>query len=209
MDFKLIRVSVLAFVSAMALIVVAVLATNSDLFKRGSPDDSSAAASSYATDEGTATEFGERIGDDLKAFLKDPEFFDDATDNTSGYSEQDVTSLTLLAESTDTGLEARIMNNSTGELEMGVLFRLSVAPSSQARSEGEERVFTDENEDGRIEAVDLPAGIYDVKLLAQEGYHVPAEPLVVTVGVADASTGSATGDPAPEPVEGQGDENEP
>lgn len=80
MDKKVFSMALLTIFSAFILIIVIIYATNVDkinsLFGRGGSGDSAESASSQEVSV-TETEYGQQIGDDLKSFMYDENFFDE------------------------------------------------------------------------------------------------------------------------------------
>ena len=79
MDSKTFRLAVLSIVSILLLVAVIVYAANRDRFGElfGKKAKNDTAENDAVTAESvTETEYGEQIGDDLKAFILDPDFFD-------------------------------------------------------------------------------------------------------------------------------------
>ena len=81
MDAKVFRLTILTIISAFILVAVIIYATNADrigrMFGNGDKNEATENASveEQATDEAA---YGQQIGDDLKAFLYDDDFFDEA-----------------------------------------------------------------------------------------------------------------------------------
>ncbi len=78
MDSKTFRLAVVSMVSILLLVALIVYAANMDRFGKlfDKKTDTSPAETVTETAEVTEGEFGEQIGDDLKAFITDPDFFD-------------------------------------------------------------------------------------------------------------------------------------
>ena len=77
MDSKAFRLSILAIITTIVLVGVVVYAANRE--KINSLIGASGAAEaevSETVEEGTATDYGEQIGDNLKGFLTASDFFD-------------------------------------------------------------------------------------------------------------------------------------
>ena len=81
MDAKVFRMAILTIISAFILVAVIIYATNADkinrLFGKGDKNEAADSASIEisVTDEAA---YGQQIGDDLKAFMYDDDFFDEA-----------------------------------------------------------------------------------------------------------------------------------
>lgn len=80
MDAKVFRLAILTILSAFILVAVIIYATNADKIGRllGN-DNKNETSESVSTEEAVADEasYGQQIGDDLKAFLYDDDFFDE------------------------------------------------------------------------------------------------------------------------------------
>ncbi len=81
MDAKVFRMAILTIISAFILVAVIIYATNADrinrLFGKGDQNEASDSASIEMSVVDEAA-YGQQIGDDLKAFLYDDDFFDEA-----------------------------------------------------------------------------------------------------------------------------------
>ena len=77
MDSKAFRLSILAIITTVVLIGVVVYAANRDKINAmiGASNNSEAQVEEPVSEE-TVTEYGEQIGDNLKAFLSASDFFD-------------------------------------------------------------------------------------------------------------------------------------
>ncbi len=82
MDAKVFRLTLLTIISAFLLVIVILYATNADKINRlfGAQKGGSA-ATEYSVEGASvidATNYAQQIGDDLKSFLYDDDFFDEA-----------------------------------------------------------------------------------------------------------------------------------
>ncbi|MBP7348076.1 MAG: hypothetical protein KA965_05290 [Butyrivibrio sp.] len=177
MDFKIIRLAVLMFISLLALILVVIYATNTDRIDtliNGASDAS--AESAISATEGLSSDFGEQIGDNLKAFLTDETFFDQ-NNALAEISSQNVESVSMEVRPEKGSITVKIMNE-RGGLETGNLFSVTVtAEKNQSKAKSsqtaKETVYADNDLDGIIKIDDLPIGSYFVKMQEISGYHIP------------------------------------
>lgn len=205
MDFKLMRLAVVAAVTAIALIIAAVIASNSELLKkRNNSSGTEESAADTEAEKVQATKYGDRIGDNLKAFLTDESFFDSEETGDTGFDESDVVAVSIEASGHPGSLEANIINNSSGEVVEGTAFTISVALSEQTPGSREERVYTDADSDGRITVEDLEEGMYRVTLKEASGFHVPTD--AVEVYVTQPMRAAEEAPPAEEQGEAPADE---
>ena len=81
MDAKVFRMAILTIISAFILVAVIIYATNADkinrLFGKGNQNEAADSASIEVSVVDEAA-YGQQIGDDLKAFMYDDDFFDEA-----------------------------------------------------------------------------------------------------------------------------------
>ena len=79
MDYKVFRMAILTIISAFALVLVIVYATNADrineLLGRGKGDAAANDAASFMSSDGPF--YGDQIGENLDGFLTDDSFFDE------------------------------------------------------------------------------------------------------------------------------------
>lgn len=104
-----------------------------------------------------------QIGNDLKAFLDDPTFFDAEVNPVLEAAKNNVNRLSLITTSVEKDLRIQIVNRS-GEPVTGESFYVKL------KGLGE---YKDLDKDGIIYIGDLDAGEYYVELLPIEGYNVP------------------------------------
>ena len=209
MDFKIIRLAILMFISLLALILVVIYATNTtriDTLLNGTSDASAESAIS-ATEE-ISSDYGEQIGDNLKAFLTDENFFDQNS-ALEEISSQDVQSVSMEVSPGKGSIAVKIMNE-RGGLETGELFSVSVTAqknrgNTHASKTVREKVYTDDDMNGIIEVDDLSVGSYLVRMQQIPGYHIPVTGVMTEVtqnaentamteisGSAGSSTGSSS-----------------
>lgn len=80
MDAKVFRMALLTIISAFILVIVVIYATNADKIGALFGKTSSQSEASIEASEGKSVEIiaGQQIGDDLKSYLYDDDFFDEA-----------------------------------------------------------------------------------------------------------------------------------
>ena len=185
MDSKVIRLAILMFISLLVLILVVIYATNTDRINtmiNGTTDAS--AESEVSAMEGISSDYGEQIGDNLKAFLTDETFFDQ-NDALEEISSEDVESVAMEVRPGKGSIVVKIMND-RGGLETGELFSVTIAgEKNQGKTRSsktvKETVYTDDDMNGMIEIDDLPIGSYLVKMQEISGYHVPVTGVIAEV----------------------------
>ena len=81
MDAKVFRMALLTIISAIILVLVIIYATNADKINGFFSKSNSKESQEIVVEDASETEeviYGQQIGDDLKAFLYDDDFFDEA-----------------------------------------------------------------------------------------------------------------------------------
>lgn len=104
-----------------------------------------------------------QIGNDLKAFLDDPTFFDAEVNPVLEAAKNNANRLSLITTSVEKDLRIQIVNRS-GEPVTGESFYVKLEGLGE---------YKDLDKDGIIYIGDLDAGEYYVELLPIEGYNVP------------------------------------
>ncbi len=129
----------------------------------GKNKDTSPVSQEYVTEENTKETFeGKQLGNNLKAFLEDEEFFDKEKTKYEEYLEQRNT-LSMILTSIEKDLRIKVVNID-GNIVTGYPFVVDVEDKGE---------YTDEDEDGIIYVPYLKAGDYTVTLKEAEGYIVP------------------------------------
>lgn len=179
-----------AIVTCIVLIFVLVFFTNREAIREslaGRTQAADTAALSVTVEqEGNRTEFGIRIGDNLKAFIADESFFDDHTviPVAEEYTEEEVISVSILAAAEEGDLVIRLFD-ANGTVLSGERFRANVAREEAGRQI--DLVFIDDDEDGVIRAKGLTNGEWQITVQEFDGYHMPAQGVTITLGSDDAS----------------------
>lgn len=158
MDSKLRRIAILSSMAVILLVSALVLYLNWDGQESKTASASGQVQSEQTADSGAT---GGRLGDDLSAFLRDEDFFDEEPVESD---EDDSRRLSLVVTSVEKDLRIQIVNMD-GELVQGESFYVELDGLGE---------YKDLDKDGVIYVGDLAAGEYYVKLLPVEGYAVPA-----------------------------------
>ena len=183
MDSKLRKMAILASMAVILLVALAVMYVNREQLSSTSGENMTASGAQNAGDsqavdpvpEGTGetdtAEADGRIGNDLKAFLKDNTFFDQEVNPVLEAAKDNSNRLSLVATSIEKDLRIQIVDNEgtpvTGE-------------SFYVRLDGMGD-YKDLDQDGVIYIGDLDSGDYYVELLPIEGYKVPVSETKVHV----------------------------
>ena len=180
-----------AIVTCIVLVFVLVFFTNRDALKEkfsGREKTHEASGTITVEAEGSRTEYGLQIGDNLKAFLADDSFFDDytAAPVAEDYIEEEVISVSVLAVVEDGDVVIRLYNGA-GVVLKGERFKANLSREEAGRQI--DLVFIDDDEDGVIRAKGLTNGEWQLTLQELDGYHVPTQPAKVTIG-SDADGGN-------------------
>lgn len=180
MDSKGKRIGILLVLSAVMLIMAALVVVNFNRLMGGTPqEEQDKDAQTYA---GRMIEADGRVrGADLSAFLRDEDFFDESAPGGDSllqatYDEIDengelLRTLTLLVSSVERDIRVKVVDDK-GEVVSGQAFTVEVADTG---------VYTDEDKDGIIHISGIKPGQYQVSLSALEGFQVPEEPANVRV----------------------------
>lgn len=180
MDSKGKRIGILLVLSAVMLIMAALVVVNFNRLMGGTPqEEQDKDAQTYA---GRTIEADGRVrGADLSAFLRDEDFFDESAPGGDSllqatYDEIDengelLRTLTLLVSSVERDIRVKVVDDK-GEVVSGQAFTVEVADTG---------VYTDEDKDGIIHISGIKPGQYQVSLSALEGFQVPEEPANVRV----------------------------
>ncbi|MBR4529059.1 MAG: hypothetical protein IKO80_02150 [Lachnospiraceae bacterium] len=217
MDSKSVRLAILLSVTAFALILLVVYATNQGRRRGGQtePDTASSQEAGMAAEPDESYlhtigesfyAYGDQIGSQPKGFMYDENFFDPMHDVGAGISDGDEEVLNMQATVSGDRIHISVMN-SRGGLESGVAFQVSAEQIRGSR----DRTWTDTDRDGQIDLTDLENGSYRLRLLQVRGYEVPATPIVVQIkegrqrtdagagatGGREATSGSSTATGAP------------
>ena len=175
MDSKLRKIGILASMAVILLVALAVMYVNREQLSPTSGQNTAVSGAQNAGDgeavdpvpEGTgetdAAEADGRIGNDLKAFLKDNTFFDPDVNPILEAAKDNSHRLSLVATSVEKDLRIQIVDNE-GVPVTGESFYVRVDGLGD---------YKDLDQDGVIYIADLDSGDYYMELLPIEGYKVP------------------------------------
>lgn len=170
MDSKLKGLTISCMFFLIILVVLLVVYMNrSELPKRQT--DSQTVSEEVRVPETTKETFeGKQIGNNLKAFLEDEEFFDKEKTKYEEYLEQRNT-ISMILTSIEKDLRIKVVDFD-GEIITGETFVVDISDKGE---------YTDDDQDGIIYVPYLKAGDYTVTLREIEGYTVPANGARVNV----------------------------
>lgn len=203
MDSKVTKLAVLTLISLFALIIVIVFATNPGRFGKLINGGSGADNSGSMSGSSGMTSYGVQIGDNLKGFIAESDFFD-SSEKLEQIISEDVEAVDIKVSAGEGTITVRVYNT-RGGLETGAVFKADVQKIGKAEKDEEMSsdramkntitadtdIYTDADMDGIIEIDNLDVGVYKVSLQEQKGYHVPqtAERITITE---TAKKGSST-----------------
>ena len=182
MDSKGKKIGILIALSTILLVTAVVMIVN---YKSLLESTSSKSVQMSTSDEQNFNQSveadGKVVGADLSAFLKDDEFFDKDSSNTSNsidsvYDEvnedgETIKNLTVLASSVERDIRVKIVDDK-GDSVKGHDFMVEIENTG---------AYIDDNKDGVIRISDLKPGEYKVSLHERAGFKVPVEPATVRV----------------------------
>ena len=179
MDSKLVRRGVLFTVLAVALVFVIVYLANADRFRRTGAS-TGAAASTAATEEALPEDpRGLRIGDNLKAFLGDPDFFDPVSLPSDVIEEEEVITVTPRFTVEGNQVTVRVVD-SADRLVTGQAFSVR-AWQAEGTVHRAEMIYTDSDMDGVIRIEELPGGEWDLSMRPILGFRIPTEETRISI----------------------------
>ena len=179
MDSKLVRRGVLFTVLAVALVFVIVYLANADRFRR-TGRSTGAAASTAATEEALPEDpRGLRIGDNLKAFLADPDFFDPMELPADVIEEEEVIAVTPRFTVEGNQVTVRVVD-SADRLVTGQAFSVR-AYQAEGTVHRAEMIYTDSDMDGVIRIEELPGGEWDLSMRPILGFRIPTEETRISI----------------------------
>lgn len=173
MDSRLKRHCILASMGVILLVALLVLYANQEQRPR---DGGQAAGQPTATpraqmQEITYDEYGQRIGNDLSAFLQDATFFNPEENTWLEQKLEEQNRLSLVVTSVERDLRVQVVNYE-GEPVTGQSFIVEL---------GDQGEYKDLDQDGVLYIGGLNSGEYYVSLQEVEGYKVPVNPTRVQV----------------------------
>lgn len=173
MDSKLKRYCILGSMGVILLAALLVLYANREPQgpNRGQSGSQATATPGPQTPEITYDEYGERIGNDLSAFLRDATFFDPEENTWLEGKLDEQNRLSLMVTSVERDLRVQVVDFE-GKPVTGQSFLVEL------EGQGE---YKDLDQDGILYIGGLSSGEYYVSLQEIEGYKVPANPTRVQV----------------------------
>lgn len=173
MDSKLKRYCILGSMGVILLATLLVLYANREPqgSNRGQSGSQATATPGPQTPEITYDEYGERIGNDLSAFLRDATFFDPEENTWLEGKLDEQNRLSLMVTSVERDLRVQVVDFE-GKPVTGQSFLVEL------EGQGE---YKDLDQDGILYIGGLSSGEYYVSLQEIEGYKVPANPTRVQV----------------------------
>lgn len=170
MDSKLKRYCILGSVGVILLAALLVFYANREP-QRGSGGSPATATPVPQNPDVVYDEYGERLGNDLSAFLKDPTFFNPEENTWLEEKLEEQNRLSLMVTSVERDLRIQVVDLE-GKPVTGQSFLVEL------EGQGE---YRDLDQDGILYIGELNSGEYYVSLQELEGYKVPANPTRVQV----------------------------
>lgn len=172
MDSKLKRTCIMASIGVIALVALLVLYSNREQQTPGGVQAQPPQPTPRApVQEITYDEYGQRIGNDLSAFLRDATFFDPEENTWLEQKMDEQNRLSLMVTSVEKDLRIQVVDFD-GKPVSGQTFLVEL------EGKGE---YKDLDQDGVLYIGGLSAGEYYVSLQEIEGYKVPINPTRVQV----------------------------
>ncbi len=172
MDSKLKRTCIMASMGVIALVALLVLYANRESQTPGGGQAQPPQATPRAQEQDiTYDEYGQRIGNDLSAFLGDATFFDPEENTWLEQKMDEQNRLSLMVTSVEKDLRIQVVDFD-GHPVTGQTFQVEL------EGQGE---YKDLDQDGVLYIGELNAGEYFVSLKEIEGFKVPVNPTRVQV----------------------------
>jgi len=187
MDSKMLRSSIVAVVMVVLVVFAAVVAVNRDKIAFWGNDRPASTMETEESQSGdnvsqigtvidtteTPTSYGTQIGNDLKAFARDEDFFDPDMTMLEQISENASKRLSLMVTSVERDLRVYVVDVA-GEPVQGESFVVTLSGKDE---------YKDLDQDGMIYIADLAAGDYEVALtdVGKGDYLAPFAPTSVRV----------------------------
>lgn len=173
MDSRLKRYCILGSMGVILLVALLVLYVNRENQAPvgGRTTGQTQTVSQSRSQEVTYDEYGERIGNDLSAFLQDATFFDPEENTWLAERLEDQNRLSLVVTSVEQDLRIQVVDTE-GKPVTGQSFMVEL----EGRGE-----YKDLDQDGVVYIGELSSGEYYVSLQEIEGYKVPVNPTRVQV----------------------------
>jgi GH25 family lysozyme M1 (1,4-beta-N-acetylmuramidase) len=193
MDSKLRRTAILSSLAAILVVTLAVLFANRDTqTSRSSGNNSKGDVQSTAQEavqgDGTGAALNNgQVGNSLKAFENDDNFFDPEVDSVLEAAKNLTNSLSLVVTSVEKDLRIQVVD-SEGVPVAGQSFYVELTRAEeehqsqmQGSASNQDGSYKDLDKDGILYIGDLEAGEYYVQLAPINGYRVPADATRVKV----------------------------
>ena len=175
MDSRLKRLSILGCLTAVILLILLVIYANggASAFGKKTPAQQDMPAETEVTEVSDSPQ----IGNDLKGFLEDEEFFDSDEDDFLKNAMDDSKRLSIMTTSVEKDIRVSVLDYE-GNVVKGESFTVRITDE-----EGESNDYKDLDKDGIIYAAGLNAGNYEVRLmpLTSSDYRVPVYSTTIRV----------------------------
>ena len=170
MDSRLKRLTIACMFFLIILMVLFVVYMNRSELPSYKNDSQVVSEDVEVLENAKETFEGKQIGNNLRAFLEDEEFFDKEKTKYEEYLEQRNT-ISMILTSIEKDLRIKIVDYD-GKIITGEKFVVDISDKGE---------YTDEDEDGIIYVPYLKSGDYSVTLQKMEGYTVPENAARVNV----------------------------
>ncbi len=170
MDSRLKALTVSCMLFLIMFVLLLVMYVNRSELPWNSKDRQAVSTEVEVTEDTKETFEGKQLGNNLKAFLEDEEFFDKEKTKYEEYLEQRNT-VSMILTSIEKDLRIKIVDFD-GDLVTGENFKVDISDKGE---------YTDDDKDGIIYIPYIKAGDYTVTLQELEGYTVPTNGARVNV----------------------------
>ncbi len=181
MDSRLKRLSILGCLAVIIILVLVVVYANGGFKKKSSVNTAQTTVSDASGKDTEVTDGSEevvptgQVGNNLKGFLEDTNFFDkDNKDFLEGLLDNSKR-ISIITTSVEKDLRVQVLNNK-GELATGETFNIRLTDEN-----GDTSDYKDLDKDGIIYVGALAPGNYDVRLMPIGEYKVPLNSTTVRV----------------------------
>lgn len=175
MDSKIVRRGVALIIVAIILVFGVVYLANTDRFRRSGTASGNTAETEEVPEEDPR---GLQIGDNLKAFLMDPDFFDPVS-TPADVIEEEVVTVTPHFAVEGRAVTIRIVD-SMNRLVTGQAFSV-MAVQAEETVHRAEMIYTDSDMDGIIRIGELPGGEWDFTMQTILGFRIPTEETRISI----------------------------
>ncbi len=176
MDSRLKRLSILGCIAAVILLIMLVIYANGGIKKQGN-SESPAPENAQETQVTEEVKSSAQIGDNLKGFLEDEEFFDSDKGDFLANALDDSKRLSIMTTSVEKDIRVTVLDYE-GKVVKGESFTVRITDE-----DGDSSDYKDIDKDGIIYAAGLSSGNYEVKLLpiTSSDYRVPVYSTTIRV----------------------------